>query len=315
MQSSSLDPNDELASGNGYWFYLKENDLVGKYLYGDVPQSYNPISEAKSVLAQRENPDKTSSINTAPANRIQLLKFELEGVGALPPIEDLEYPDIPLVDNNPIDLTAIINLPSVFVPFEKGLAQVKEHDTEQGSGEELYPEGDDLDYPDLKDTDSTFHLKNNDRNYKIEIGRSTSLARNEITSTNREDKKQLSTDFNNEFEHDSGLTLMYCPPPKKNTEIPEREVRDENIRISKKEKNKISIKNTVSKEVSGETLKLSAKDAPLPAKIDRLERTMPEHLKKRNDNYLMYLFVILVLIVLSLLFYYYGTILNKPLPV
>ena len=51
------------------WFWLKEKDLVDKYLYGDVPQSYNPISESKSVLSKRENPDKTMSLNATPANK------------------------------------------------------------------------------------------------------------------------------------------------------------------------------------------------------------------------------------------------------
>ena len=44
LQKGALGLNDEVTCGNGYWFWLKEKDLVDKYLYGDVPQSYNPIS-------------------------------------------------------------------------------------------------------------------------------------------------------------------------------------------------------------------------------------------------------------------------------
>ena len=53
------------------------------------------------------------------------------------------------------------------------------------------------------------------------------------------------------------------------------------------------------------------------AKNDKKDstRSMPEELKKRNDNYLLYILIILVLIFMTLFFYYYRTILNKPLPV
>lgn len=94
IQKGALGLTDEVASGNGYWFSLKEKDLVEKYLYGDVPQGYNPISESKSVLARRENPDKTSSINTAPANATQVIKMSDLAPGLTPKNEDLEFPDI-----------------------------------------------------------------------------------------------------------------------------------------------------------------------------------------------------------------------------
>jgi len=50
INSGSLDLEDEVCSGNGYWFKIKEDDLVDKYLNGDYIQSFDPISEAKSVL-------------------------------------------------------------------------------------------------------------------------------------------------------------------------------------------------------------------------------------------------------------------------
>lgn len=99
IQKGALGLTDEVASGNGYWFSLKEKDLVEKYIYGDIPQSYNPISESKSVLARRDNPEKTSSINTAPANQTQYTQvIKVSEIGGLTPkSEDLEYPDITVV--------------------------------------------------------------------------------------------------------------------------------------------------------------------------------------------------------------------------
>ena len=49
-QNGSIKQDDEICSGNGYWFFIRENDLVEKYLLGNSHQSFNPISEAKDVL-------------------------------------------------------------------------------------------------------------------------------------------------------------------------------------------------------------------------------------------------------------------------
>ncbi len=50
IESGELSDEDEIASGNGHWFWIKEKDLVDKYIYGDTPQPFNPIGEAPSVL-------------------------------------------------------------------------------------------------------------------------------------------------------------------------------------------------------------------------------------------------------------------------
>lgn len=49
-QNGSIKQDDEICSGNGYWFFIRENELVDKYLLGNSSQSFNPISEAKDVL-------------------------------------------------------------------------------------------------------------------------------------------------------------------------------------------------------------------------------------------------------------------------
>ncbi len=49
-QNGSIKPDDEICSGNGYWFFIRESELVEKYLKGNAQQSFNPISEAKDIL-------------------------------------------------------------------------------------------------------------------------------------------------------------------------------------------------------------------------------------------------------------------------
>jgi hypothetical protein len=44
--NGSIQPDDEICSGNGYWFYIREKELVEKFLLGSESQGFNPLSEA-----------------------------------------------------------------------------------------------------------------------------------------------------------------------------------------------------------------------------------------------------------------------------
>ncbi len=65
IQSGSLTDEDELCSGNGFWFYYREKDLLNYHLVGDHKQNFNPVSEAlnekkmrqENSLAQNNNDD------------------------------------------------------------------------------------------------------------------------------------------------------------------------------------------------------------------------------------------------------------------
>jgi len=58
-RNGSIKEEDEVCSGNGFWFYLREEKMVAKYLLGNEFQTFNPMSEAKDVLtvnSRSENP-------------------------------------------------------------------------------------------------------------------------------------------------------------------------------------------------------------------------------------------------------------------
>ena len=131
IQKGALGLTDEVTSGNGYWFQLREKELVEKYLYGDLPQGYNPISESKSVLAKREKPDNTSSINFSPANKTQSTKVDPANL-ASPKSEDLEFPDVTLIGKMP-------DLSSLKSPTPTSAKQ----------DEVKLPNNDDLEFPDI----------------------------------------------------------------------------------------------------------------------------------------------------------------------
>ena len=64
-QNGSIRPEDEVCSGNGYWFFMREKELVESYILGNKKQSFNPISEARDVLtADRHNTDSIIEAQT-----------------------------------------------------------------------------------------------------------------------------------------------------------------------------------------------------------------------------------------------------------
>lgn len=77
FNNGSIKPDDEICSGNGFWFFIREDDLVKRYLLGDEPQGFNPISEAKNVLTQAapklsevENRDEITQIGKVDLSKL-----------------------------------------------------------------------------------------------------------------------------------------------------------------------------------------------------------------------------------------------------
>jgi hypothetical protein len=58
INENTLTSEDEISSGNGFWFKVKEKELVEKYVFGDFVQGFNPMGEAEDVLTA---PEKDSS--------------------------------------------------------------------------------------------------------------------------------------------------------------------------------------------------------------------------------------------------------------
>jgi len=64
INENTLTGEDEIACGNGFWFKIKEKELVEKYVFGDFVQGFDPIGEAEDVLTavEKENLSKKLSI-------------------------------------------------------------------------------------------------------------------------------------------------------------------------------------------------------------------------------------------------------------
>lgn len=51
--NGSIKPDDEVCSGNGFWFFIREDDMVKRFILGNEVQSFNPVSEAKDILTSK----------------------------------------------------------------------------------------------------------------------------------------------------------------------------------------------------------------------------------------------------------------------
>lgn len=78
FRNGSIKSDDEVCSGNGFWFFIRESDLVNRFLLGDEIQGFNPISEAKDVLHTSEAPSQrdeditlVGSINTSMLKEVE----------------------------------------------------------------------------------------------------------------------------------------------------------------------------------------------------------------------------------------------------
>lgn len=80
INNGSIKGDDEVCSGNGYWIFIREQDLINRYVLGDEEQPFNPVSEAETVLANKPKEAKPEDVG--------------EEESLIPSEENLEYPDL-----------------------------------------------------------------------------------------------------------------------------------------------------------------------------------------------------------------------------
>ena len=87
IRKGNLISEDEICSGNGFWFQIKEADLLERYVYNNEKQTFNPVSEAKSIFI-KDGDDEIKLPDT----------FREELADNLPEKSDLEFPEIDKFD-------------------------------------------------------------------------------------------------------------------------------------------------------------------------------------------------------------------------
>lgn len=287
IQKGAISKDDEICSGNGYWFWIREKDLLDKYVYGDLPQSFNPISEAPSVLSSAKEQDQTSSINNLKKGP-SISKTE---VGVLVPAQDdLEFPDVN----------------QVFKSLEQ---------------EMVLPQNDDLEFPDLESDITLVVNPDQLKNQAQQVSLGHEQTSTEIRNERRKAKAKVETETNpnirlDEWKWPNADDLAFPDEMKSSSgkeetsEASEKKVMgNEPPAIPSTGKNsKPAEKKPILHERKVKTL--DKKNAPAP----KPERVIEQKFEKRNDSYLIFIFIILLIIIAGI-FFYYKEILNRPIQI
>jgi len=145
---NKLKDEDEICSGNGYWFFIKEKDLLDRFVMSGETQCFNPVSEAASVLVQGN--DKQTAVFTLANLRGHIKETGHQEISKdqvhLPRSEDLEFPD----QNNAKGVSP--DLLSSDAPKKKAAKNDTIEKNKKSIGKDddvLFPDSDDLEYPDL----------------------------------------------------------------------------------------------------------------------------------------------------------------------
>lgn len=103
-QNGSIKADDEICSGNGYWFFIRESELVDKYLKGHISQGFNPISEAKDVLTSSsghsEDGPTRDDITIVGGIDLNKMKEVPEAPAPVRPAPRIEVPEIPVKNDS-----------------------------------------------------------------------------------------------------------------------------------------------------------------------------------------------------------------------
>ncbi len=290
IDKGSLAPDDEVTSGNGYWILIKEDNLIEKYVKGDIPQGFNPISEAPNILTVNQEgiKENTGSLNpnTMPKSKEEStpeIKIDFDKEDAVPtdddldypdmgspsegPVtpssDDLEYPDMGIVEDSPVQVTK----PSPANQEKPAPIKMNVHIEAQEactSEEGKLPASDDLEYPDMGDLVSAppadeFDPDATDPNFDLSSA--------DITQDD----------------------IVFSEPP----QVLEEETPDLPESIKKKASPRIERKSS-----SASTVKKKRKVK---------KKVKPQ----RNDRYLFYILILLIGLIASGAYYYFTNIINS----
>lgn len=334
INKGALSLMDEVSSGNGFWFYIREKELVDRHIFGDVPQGYNPISEAKTVLANSLKSDITTSINAAPINAVHDRRHQKpsqNGKEVLPSNDDLEYPDLTVVGiENPLKAQSVslptnedLEYPTLGTEntgeLEITIIKARENAPEVSKSDELsfeIPE----EYTIVVSQDSlkkekseAANLPNQEDLEYPDLNQVRQAIANDVplTQSSSPAKKGAGLELNREYTSTIAISeqqlkeilpkkeeVKKAPVPEKKIQLHERkkivETKEQEKKISKPQKPKNAV---------------SMRDP-------RRERAYAEAHEeksegKRSDNYL-FLILFLIILILGAVFYYFKEILNKP---
>jgi hypothetical protein len=298
VKKGSLTADDEISSGNGYWFSIKEKDLLEKYIYGDLPQGFNPITEAPNVLTSNTNVENemTGSLNpnTMPKEKPAAPEPVAQDEPiAVPEGGDLDYPDMGA------------SAEAAQVPSSDDLA---------------FPDSSDLDYPDMggapsdditmvgavpKPTPAPQQPAAPEVSASPEPAPAVGHVADQVPSTDEEGKLPEGEDLDYP---DMGMSAAPAAAAHDydqtdpSFEMPvDEDITKDDIVFSEQP----PVPEEESPEIPSEEPEVVKK------KVKKKVKSTKKKKKQRNDRYLLYVLIGLILVVLYGAFYYFTNIVNS----
>ena len=215
LDRGMLIDDDEISSGNGYWFWIKEKELLNRYIYGNEVQPFNPVdrlSEPKQSvdfvtdrLPSNENlkyPQEASSNQSLPEENTS---SPLPEKDTSPPIpEGNDSPTLP-EENTSSTLSEKDASPPIPEGDDSSLSPDKENDpsspdlSTHSSKEEDYdlnvvniPSEEDLEYPDIPSHEPESELQS-DLTAELDLSTSEDSSKELSTSPSEDSPKELGT--------------------------------------------------------------------------------------------------------------------------
>lgn len=322
VEKGTIDPNDEICSGNGYWFYVKEKELLDLFLYQNQSQDYNPVSEVVSILSVERKEELKTAKNQLEDVEEEDVTFlininELEGSD----IEDVEEDESPNIDINVDDdnagsnkypISSDLDYPDMnsIEILDSNVEEIKEfkvdpidsnveniHHTPDpqevvlDSGMKvLLPSDDDLEYPDIGSNSSFSPLDPDEVDELDEIpdvSEEVSIDMSQFASKQDSSSNEELID-QNESDHPGNMSLA------------ERE------RILRKERLESKLKGNKAPE-------LPIPDKEAEASDDAVDSISDDFVEESKNDYSLFFVVGLIVVALIAIIYYYFKVLKKPI--
>jgi hypothetical protein len=350
VNSGSLTADDEVCSGNGYWFWIKEKDLVQKYLFDGTPQGFNPVAEAHTSLANVGAAPVAPESFEAPVQRApEVSSSDEEEPTLFPDEDDLDFPDIedkPKTESSNSLFDEILDYKPKPANPEPETPKVEA----SGAGEDeevVFPDDDDLEFPDLVVPERKVDAEEppaapvmeeaKSDELSLDLSASATKTVEEAPSESEDEGPAILPDDDDLAYPDMGLDEAPKEPEESESddlildlETPETpDVSQEDMgndldinSILKEEKADLPEEPVISEETEKNVDELlgsveQVQEMPKPKKKKRRRKKKksaePKQAPKRNDRMIMYVLVLVILVILYGVYFYYTQILGQSL--
>lgn len=294
IENNSLKENDEICSANGYWFKVKEKDLLDRFIYGDEKQGFNPVSEAKDVLTEAcELTQEDFQVEVAHADEEATEKAS----------------DVTLVATDIKDLLSEKEDTNKETQQPEQVADIKTDEVAESEGEKdeeptEFPHEDDLEYPGEESIEvppTSEDLEYPDENNIDVSPKDEDLEYPDVGTENLSVEKTGAA-----TEEDLGQQNV-----QRVEEVQERRTRDRRG-LDRRQGDRRKLGERRRGDRRQISIKREVRSADkMEEETSEVERENRKRSSIRNDRYLLYFLALIIFIVLLVLFYYRKILLKS----